>query len=223
MISIIVPTCKRPHMLNPMLDSLKNTTQGYDIEVVVIVDDDIISANVAMMQQCHIVEHSNKRRGALYCWNRGLQLCSGDLIVPAGDDQIFHPDWLKYALESHQERLGGYGMVGMNDLAYDGNTQLATMWIFDRQFCKDHMGGVIAPPVYLYYNVDSEWNAVAKELNRFYWDDRSKVEHLHSAHGKRPVDEHDIERLEMKFAEVDNKLFEERKAQGFPKTWKPVI
>lgn len=227
MISIIVPTCKRPQMLNQMLGSLRMTTQGYEYEVVVIVDDDIVSANIAMEHKCHIVEHSSVRRGALYCWNRGLQLATDtsphDLIVPAGDDQIFHPNWLKYALESHQERLGGYGVVGMNDLAYNGNTQLATMFLFDRQFCRGHMGGVIAPPVYLYYCVDSEWNAIAKELNRFYWDERSKVEHLHSAHGKRDFDDHDRERLDKNFAEFDNKLFEERKAQGFPKTWQPII
>lgn len=223
MISIIVPTCKRPAMLNAMLHTLKETTQGYEIETVVIVDDDIVSANIAMEHKCHIVEHSSVRRGALYCWNRGLQLCSGDLIIPAGDDQIFHEDWLKYAIESHREHLGGYGVVGMNDLAYNGNTQLATMFMFDRQFCKDYLGGVIAPPVYLYYCVDSEINAIAKELNKFYWDERSKVEHLHSAHGKRKVDNHDLERLSANMAEIDNKLFEERKAEGFPKSWKAVI
>lgn len=228
MISIIVPTCKRPQMLNHMLQSLKDTANiGIDLEVIVIVDDDIVSANIAMENKCHIVEHSKKKRGALYCWNRGLQLATStsphDIIIPAGDDQVFHLDWLKYALESHQEHLGGYGVVGMNDLAYDGNTQLATMFLFDRAYCKEQMGGVIAPPVYLYYNVDSEWNAVAKELNRFYWDDRSKVEHLHSAHSKRPVDEHDLERLSLNMAEMDNKVYEERKAQGFPVTWKPII
>lgn len=227
MISIIVPTCKRPGMLHRMLESLQDTTQGYELEVIVIVDDDLVSANVAMEHRCHIVEHSKNRRGALYCWNRGLQLATNtspnDIIIPAGDDQVFHPDWLRYALESHQERLGGYGVVGMNDLAYNGNTQLATMFIFDRQFCKDYLGGVIAPPVYLYYCVDSEINAIAKELNRFYWDERSKVEHLHSAHGKRAVDDHDLERLNANMAEMDNRLFEERKARGFPKEWQPVI
>jgi len=111
----------------------------------------------------------------------------------------------------------------MNDLAYDGNTQLATMLLFDRQYCKDHMGGVIAPPVYKYYCVDSEWNAKAKSLGRFYWDERAKVEHLHSSHGKRPVDDLDKEKMDAGWMEIDNKIFEERKAQGFPVTWRPVI
>lgn len=206
-----------------MLDSLWRTTKGYDVEVVVVVDDDIISANVALMQQCHIVEHSRVRRGALYCWNRGLQLCSGDLIVPAGDDQVFHEDWLKYALESHQERLGGSGVVGMNDLAYDGNKQLATMFMFDRQFCKEVMGGIFAPPCYIYLNVDSEWNEKAKMLNKFYWDSRSVVEHLHSAHGKRVFDDHDKEKLEKNLSEIDGATFEDRKSRGFPIEWSSII
>jgi len=222
-VSVIIPTCKRPQILARMLQSLKDTTQGFDVEAVAIVDDDIVSANIAMEYGCRIVEHSSMKRGALYCWNRGLQLCSGDIICPSGDDQIFYPNWLDYALESHKEKLDGYGVVGMNDLAYNGNTQLATMFLFDRQYCKDHMGGIFAPPVYKYYCVDSEWNAKAKSLKRFYWDERAVVEHLHSAHGKRPFDDHDKERVDNNYAEADNKLFEERKAQGFPVVWSPII
>lgn len=154
-------------------------------------------------------------------WNRALKLSTGDVLVPAGDDQIFHPNWIEYALESHREKLNGYGVVGMNDLAYDGNTQLATMLLFDRKYCKEVMGGVLCPPVYKYYCVDSEWNEKAKKHGAFFWDERAKVEHLHSAHNKRPVDSIDLEK--QGWMEEDNKTFEERKAQGFPITWEPII
>jgi hypothetical protein len=85
------------------------------------------------------------------------------------------------------------------------------------------MGGVIAPPVYKYYCVDSEINAKAKSLNKFYWDERSIVEHLHSAHLKRPIDLHDRLREQENLMEIDNKTFNDRLSRGFSIEWEPVI
>jgi glycosyltransferase involved in cell wall biosynthesis len=222
MISVIVPTCNRPELFKNMLDSLKRTTQGFEVECIAVIDKDKESYQIAIDNGCWTI-FSDSMRGAIECWNIGLKMCHGDLIVPAGDDQIFYDDWLKYAIESHIEKLNSYGVIGMNDLAYNGNSQLATMFLFDRQYCKDHMGGVIAPPVYNYYCVDSEINAKAKSLNMFYWDERSTIEHLHPAHGKREKDEHDLLREKNNLMEIDNKIFEERKARGFPITWESLI
>lgn len=209
-----------------MLASLHKTAQGYEVEVIAVVDNDIVSANIAMEYKCQIVEHSDIKRGALYCWNRALKLATEtsphDLIIPAGDDQIFHEDWLKFAVESHN-KLGGYGVVGMNDLAYDGNLQVATMFVFDRLYCQVEMGGVFAPPMYNYYCIDSEWNEKAKMLGKFYWEARSRVEHIHSAHGKRLIDELDREKMDSGWMEADNKTFADRKARGFPIEWTPII
>lgn len=166
MISVIVPTCHRPQLFKQMLESLRNTTQGHDIECIAVIDDDIETTDIAIGGGC-LVDYCITRRGAITCWNDGLIVSKGDIIVPSGDDQIFYPNWLDYALESHKGQLGGSGVVGMNDLAYDGNLQLATMFLFDRQYCIDNMGGVIAPPVYNYFCVDSEINAKAKSLGKF--------------------------------------------------------
>lgn len=220
-VSILVATHGRPKMFGFMLDSLQTTTLEHDIEVVAAIDDDPLARDIAYGYGVETVDYSSVRRGALNAWNRALKLSTGDVLVPAGDDQIFHPNWIEYALESHREKLNGYGVVGMNDLAYDGNTQLATMFLFDRKYCKEVMGGVLCPPVYKYYCVDSEWNEKAKKHGAFFWDERAKVEHLHSAHNKRPVDSIDLEK--QGWMEEDNKTFEERKAQGFPVTWQPII
>lgn len=219
-ISILLPTCHRPTLLSKMLESLKQTTQ-VPVSVIAVIDEDEESRNIALEFGC-FVNFSKTKRGALACWNLALQ-AAGEIIIPAGDDQLFHEGWLEYALESHNDKLAGYGVVGMNDLAYDGNTQLATMFLFDRKYCKEQMGGIFAPPMYNYYCIDSEWNAKAKILDKFFWDERSIVEHLHSAHGKRPLDQHDIDRGDNNFMEKDNLIFEERKSLRFPVTWEPVI
>lgn len=223
MISIFVPTSGRPEMFRDMLKSLRDTTFGYDVEVVAVIDDDLKALFWAHEYNVDTIDYSQTRRGALNAWNIGLQLSQGEVLVPAGDDQLFHKNWLKYALESHQDRLGGSGVVGMNDLAYDGNKQLATMFLFDSTYCREVMGGIFAPPCYRYYCVDSEWNEKAKMLGKFYWDDRSIVEHLHSAHGKRPLDALDLEKQYAGWMEVDNRTFENRKSRGFPIEWESFI
>ena len=222
-ISVIVPTCYRPDMFRAMLESLYSTTQGYEIETIVLIDEDVETVGVlnSFPDEDITVNFRPTMRGAITCWNLGLSLSSGDIIVPAGDDQKFYPKWLEYALESHEKKVDGYGVIGMNDLAYDGNAQLATIVMFDRKFCKDVLGGVIAPPVYNYYCVDSEINAKSKAMGKFYWDDRSIVEHLHSAHGKRPLDMHDISRGDL--MGKDNLIFEDRKLRGFPIEWESLI
>lgn len=222
MISIFVPTSGRPAMFGAMLKSLRETTVGYEVEIVAVIDDDLKALFWAHEYNVDIIDYSQTRRGALNAWNLGLQLSTGDVLVPAGDDQLFHPDWLRYALESHQNALGGSGVVGMNDLAYDGNTQVATMFLFDREYCKTHMGGIFAPPCYHYYCIDSEWNEKAKMLGKYIWDNRSIVEHLHSAHLKRPVDTTDSYK-EDKWMEEDNRMFQNRKLEGFPITWESLI
>lgn len=221
MISIVVATSGRPEMFWMMLKSLRDTTQGYDMEIVAVIDDDPKAYHAAVDFMVDVIDYSPIRRGALNAWNRGLFRSDGEIIVPAGDDQVFHVRWLEYALESHKERLGGYGVVGMNDLAYNGNTQVATMFLMDRKFIKEKLGGVLCPPVYRYFCVDMEINEVAKKHGVFYWDERAVIEHLHSAHGKRPVDTLDLEKQD--WMEEDNKIFEKRKAQGFPISWSPII
>lgn len=221
-VSVIIASCFRPEMFTNMLDSLDRTTEDYDIETVAVVDGDWETAQVAI-RRCSRVDYFDKQRGALVAWNQGLRLSTGDIILAAGDDQIFHPGWLDYALETHREKLGGFGVVGMNDLAYDGNLQLATMFLFDREYCKQVMGGIFAPPMYKYYCIDSEWNAKAKMLNCFYWDRRSIVEHLHSAHSKREIDRHDLFRMDEDWMAMDNKTFADRLSAGFPIQWEAII
>jgi glycosyltransferase involved in cell wall biosynthesis len=222
MISIFVPTSGRPAYFREMLRTLRETTFGYDVEVVAVIDADEEAAEIAYEYGVETIDYSNTRRGALNAWNLGLSLCSGEWYVPAGDDQVFHKNWLKYAIQSFEDKLDGYGVLGMNDLAYDGNMQVATMWMFDRAYCKEHMGGMFAPPMYHYYCIDMEWNQKAKDLGYFYWEPKSIVEHLHSAHGKRPVDTTDSYK-EDKWMEIDNKTFRDRWERSFPIEWESLI
>lgn len=221
-ISIIIPTCFRLDLFTNWVNTLKSTTQGWDIEIVTIIDNDDDTKEFAD-KNCDIVNFIRGDRRVLDQWNLGLSLSHGEIIMLGMDDQVFYPSWLDYAMESWETKLSKSGMVGMNDLAYDGNLQLSVNYLFDRIFCKEVFGGVLAPPVYNYYCADSELNAKAKMLGKYYWDKRSIVEHLHPAHGKRESDKLDQLKIDNNWMELDNKIFEDRKARGFPIEWESLI
>lgn len=221
MISVITPTCFRPQMFKEMCESLYATTQGYDIEHIVLVDEDEETRKIAGEFDNVVLSFSPNKRGALYCWNHGLMLSKGTVIVPSGDDHLYYPKWLDYALESLETKLNGYGVVGMNDLAYNEN-QVATQWLFTRDFCKDHMGGIFAPPCYEYLCVDLEWEAKAKMTGHYYRDMRAVIEHRHSAHKKRPYDLYDENKMSG-MSDRDMATFLSRKARGFPIEWQSVV
>ena len=211
--SIIVASMNRPAMLEECLRRIRETTVRLDIEVICVIDEDQRSWDVAW----NFIDSgifNKKRIGTIEAFNQGLKLSTGDIIFPLGDDSYCHPGWLDKALEVHQNILKGYGMVAMNDLMLDGDTQLGTTVLYDRKFCRDWLGSVAAYPVYHYYYIDNELNERAKRAGKYIWCKEAIVEHIHSSNNKRPIDENDSNRAG--FMELDKIIFEERKAAGFP-------
>lgn len=239
-VSVILPSMNRPSLLKQAVKQLFLTTYGkHDIELILIIDgdetavreifylmpqlDNDFAGNSGFKNWFVNLSYSPTSRGALNSWNIGLKKSTGNIIFPSGDDGFPHGNWLDYALESHRDKLQSYGMVGFNDLMHNANLTIATTVLFDRKFCQDHLGGVVTYPVYNYYCVDMELNARARNVGKFYWDERAIVEHLHSANGKRPLDDNDRIRMENNWMEIDNKIFQERKLQGFPNNFEAVI
>lgn len=219
-VSIIVASMNRVAMLENCLRLIRETTSAHDIELICVIDEDIASTNVVKDYHGKL-KFNHIRVGALEAFNQGLKLSTGDIIFPIGDDGYCHPGWLDYALAAHQNILDGFGMVALNDLMLNGDTQLGTTVLYDREFCKQKLGGVCTYPVYNYYYVDNELNGRAKLAGKYYWCQESIVEHMHSSNGKRPLDAIDISRSD--FMELDRVLFEERKAAGFPNNFTAVI
>ncbi len=55
-----------------------------------------------------------------------------DLVCFLGDDTIPQPGWLRVALEKMEELPGGWGLVGLNDMAQDGEL-FATHWVASKK------------------------------------------------------------------------------------------
>ena len=224
-ISILFASIGR-EILFDALKSVYNTTKPFDVEVILVQDVRPIEQRVSNLMiesgKNFVIDFNYHKRGAIWAWNRALQLSSGDIIVPFGDDQRCYPNWLELGLNAHAE-MGGYGMVAFNDLNLNGETQLGTTLLYDRTFCREALGGVVAYPVYNYFFVDNELNERARKLGKYKWCKEAIVEHIHSSNGKRTADESDLERARGNFMELDKAIFEQRKEQGFPNNFNPVI
>lgn len=228
--SIILVTCNRPSLALQAVSTLYETTKHLNIELVMVVDGTVETVNKIKEYLknkttdtwTYICDYSPERRGALWSWNHGLSMTTGEIIFPSGDDQYFHQHWLDKALEYHEKYLDGHGMVALNDKIWDGNA-LGTTLLYDRQFCIDHLGSVCTYPAYNYFYVDNELNDRAKLSGRFIWCPESVVEHIHPDVRKRPRDFLDRERQEHNFISIDRKIFEKRKAAGFPNDFEPAI
>lgn len=227
-ISLILPSYYRHNMLRGVLENITNQrSNNYELEVVIVTDDDVIGAKIS--DEFSLTNHdiytirasSTERLGQLAAWNYGLTLARGNYFVHMGDDGRFHGNALELAYNTLKDRFQGYGMVAFNDWNLNGDTQVGTHVIFNRQFCKDVLGGVMVVPHYKAYCVDLEFNERAKSVGRYYWCQQAILEHLHSSNGKRETFPEELEKVP--FTEDDMRLFNERKSRGFPDDFEPVI
>jgi glycosyltransferase involved in cell wall biosynthesis len=223
-VSCIIPTMNRPALLEQTLTRLFETTKGMDVEAVVVIDESVESVEVCekFIVAGHNVVYSfsAERRGAIFCWNLGLKMARANIYFHQGDDLDYENGWLDKALEAHRTKLNGYGMVGVNDSMHDGN-RIATHVLFDRKFCIDFLGGLMAPTIISYYGVDNMLNELAKKAGKFFYCPEAVVNHIHPAAGKRPADATDASHQD--FWTQDITTLDEWRNRGRNIEWEAVI
>ncbi|MBO6535313.1 MAG: glycosyltransferase family 2 protein [Balneolaceae bacterium] len=131
LVSVIIPTYKRPDLLKRAIDSVKKQTYS-NIEIIVIDDAndnrvlDLFSGDETVKL---LVNEVNQ--GGCYCRNRGLKASNGEFINFLDDDDILYPTKIEkqidlFAKNPHQvERLGfvvchtNDGRTGFNVTKYN--------------------------------------------------------------------------------------------------------
>lgn len=223
LVSVIFPTTGRKDMALAALKSLFATTQEYHLEVIAVVDADMDSADAirsTFKGKVNIVDYSPNYRGCSKAWNDGLAQSTGDYIVLAADDLEFTDGWLDEALKVMDTLPDGGGLVGFNDDVWNGN-ELATHYLFSRQFIIDHMGGRLAWECYRHSFNDVETNERAKRANRYAWAEKAVVKHHHWTKGGREQDATDTRWLPE--WQASSNAYEARRVAGFPNDYPPVI
>ena len=139
-------------------------------------------------------------------------------MLLVGSDVQFHPGWLDQAQAVAGDR---YHVIGTNDL---GNPRVtsgehATHLLVRRSYVDEQGAswddpGIVAHEGYRHWFVDDEIVTAAKQRGVWAIALGSRVEHLHPAWGKGPMDP--VYELGASFAAADRRLFEERLAAHAP-------
>ena len=213
-VAILIPTLGRPHALEPVLDSIKETTpdgQYLPIFVCDWHDHDTVS-------ELH-------RLGAWWVFqdgtypvktNAGYRASNYPLVLPTADDVVFHHGWYEAALDAFQDPAGQ--VVGTRDLTpVTAEGQHSTMPIVRRSYIQ-HPGAVWGEPGKVFHEgyhhgwVETElWQlACRRGVARFVPE--SVIEHLHPDWGTRPRDATD-DKGNVQHKAEDYQLFERRRSE----------
>lgn len=213
LISVILPTMGRPERARACVERVLATTDGYELQVIVAVDDD--RQTLEIMQVLGVtISYCIERRGKSQAWNDGLALARGDYIVSLADDVQVEPGWLREALVVMPE---GGGLVGFNDT----HTRKPTHWIASRNWIIEGMGGVMAWPCYLTSHNDVETHERAVRAGRYAWAEKAIARHDHPIFDGREWD--DTDRVSQAHWQESRDAFLRRAALDFPNDYEPVL
>ena len=224
MISVLLATTGRPEQVRALIENLRQTTTGHEVELVAAVDADsktraVIAGAVPSMGFRIVLDYQDDYRGSSRAWNDALAACNGDPVVLAADDLEFQPGWLDAALQCLTGFPDGWGLVGFNDGHW--GAELSTHYLMSRRFIVEVLGGVVAWQAYSHSFNDREANDRAHMAGRYAWCEQAHVRHNHWLFGDRPQDPTDTRLLGEHPASAQ--AYEQRKAVGFPAEQEAVI
>lgn len=108
LISIIIPTFNRAHLIGQTLISFVN--QSYKKWEIIVIDDGSKDDTISLINsfQDTRIKYQQRndyhKKGPSGCRNQGLSMASGSYILFFDDDDIAHPDLLKLCLYEFQEK-----------------------------------------------------------------------------------------------------------------------
>src|ERR1700735_129506 len=95
-ISVLLPTCNRPKLLENCLRALSCQQTRYTFEIIVVNNAPArsdISDAVAQFPKARLI--TEKRRGLSYARNAGIRAARGNILAFTDDDTLAASDWLE--------------------------------------------------------------------------------------------------------------------------------
>jgi glycosyltransferase involved in cell wall biosynthesis len=210
-ISIIIPSRNRVAGLVRTLDNMRATTQGFEVELLVVLDEPDTESQqaVAAMPDVRVVLMPPTYRNGhpQEKWQAGYEAAKGEWLAQITDDIEMAPNWLRACLETPNQ-----GFVSYCDPNWCG--LLSTIHMCTREYVETVMRGRFGLPWYYVEWADNEWTARAKEAGKLVFCNAATfVHHRH----------HDSQReLTARYPEKDTQTFHARAAAGFPEEWPTV-
>ncbi len=186
-LAVIIPMLGREWTVEPMIESVKETTPGANVVFVCTYGDSEVLKTVRKSKANAILVKPRKVGDYAHKINVGYQNTTEPLLFTGACDINFHPGWFELATELLQ---GDIGVVGTNDLGLDRsmNGQHSTHTLVTRKYA-DQYGtidepGKILHEGYVHEYCDDELVQTAELRGKWAWAQRSIVEHMHPAWGK---------------------------------------
>lgn len=210
-IAVIVPVYKRPHRIQPLLESFNATNPDAHLLFVASPED---REEIAALQGIpHLVMPLRRRPGD---WaakiNLGYRSTTDEWIVACGDDVHFHPRWDHHILLTH--RLKKKRVIGTSDM----NPRADVLGIYSphpaiHRSYADDLGTIDRPgeimcEAYDHNYPDRELAATAIWRGEWAFCKRAVLQHLHPAFNAGPTDA--TYRLGMRNFGRDGRLFRQR-------------
>lgn len=215
MIAILVPVLRRPHNVQPFMESISVTEAEHEVYFICSPND---HEEIRECEQsgANVLVVSYKPLGGDFARkiNHAFAETSEDWLFQAADDVRFRIGWDKQALAAaarYRAHVIGTNDLG-NPLVIRGKTSTHTL--FSRDYIEAYGNGTVDGTgkvfceLYDHQYVDSEFIQTAKMRKQFVFAKNSVVEHLHPHWGKGEMDQTYVKATRR--TAKDMELFKER-------------
>lgn len=218
-VAVLVPTLRRPHALEPLLESLeKNTPTGvYSVVFVLDHDDHPTYREIERLRETRPYIHVLVEDGTYpHKINAAVAATDEPWVLLTADDVRFHSRWWEEVMKAAGATdLPRVGVIGTYDLhnRHTLSGKYATQILVGRWYANlgtiDEPGKVFHEG-YHHNCIDVELCETAKARRVWVHTPQSVIEHLHPDHGNRPVDPTD-EKGNRANRDRDQALLQERR------------
>lgn len=207
MISLLLPTRKRPENIERLYQSLIETTaKPKDIEMVIAIDDDDNSYDkLSIKGDIPIYINSYPRMVLSQYWNECYKRSNGNILMHCGDDLIFRTEgWDTVVKDKFAQYPDNIVFVYGNDGSGVHDGKFGTHGFIHRRWAETV--GYFVPPYFSSDWNDTWLNDVAKMIGRHKHID-ILTEHMHPDLGKAEYDITHQERIKRHQEDNVNQLY----------------
>jgi glycosyltransferase involved in cell wall biosynthesis len=210
MISILLPSRKRPEEFERMVDSIDATSfksSEYGIDIVARFDEDDEESARAAENSGVTVIIGPRHREITRMWNECFDHCIGDIVVQANDDCVWiTPEWNRMVEESFAAHPDKILLVHGDDAgchhgSFGPHPFLHRRWV--------EAQGFFIPP-YFSSDFGDTWNNDIADIlgRRLYLP--FVIEHRHFVFGKAKIDENTRDRLQRHAEDNPEKIYADK-------------
>lgn len=192
MISLLLPSRKRPNELLRMMQSVHNTA-NHDVEIVVRFDDDDEASAANAQKKGAVVLVGKRLRKMTIYWNECFDACSGDIVCQANDDIVFVSDGWDQMVEDAFAQVPDKIMLAHGSDLFGHGSNFGPHPFVHRRWVE--CLGYFIPPHYSSDFGDAHCNEIANMLGRRRFLNFN-IEHRHFSHGMMELDENTADRLQ---------------------------